>query len=173
MITHATPGSWRPLWLQVPVLIAFTFLFLLFAVGLILIWHFANHYKGIPLTLTTNHYAWTYGPTAILTIVVSLWRRVNYCTMVNQPWQELHNGPQDATKTVLLGYIWPLQITSFIAALKHRHLAVAISIFIFSLLKLVMVISTTLFVLETVSLSQEVRVRLSKFREIGNAASRI
>ncbi|TRX98196.1 hypothetical protein FHL15_000841 [Xylaria flabelliformis] len=80
--------------------------------------------------------------------------------MVNQPWHELHHGPQDAAKTVLLDYIWPLQITSFAMALKNRHLAVATAILVFTLLKLVMVISTTLFVLGDSVSSQDIRAQL-------------
>ncbi|KAI0202492.1 hypothetical protein F4808DRAFT_468624 [Astrocystis sublimbata] len=123
-------------------------------------WCLVNRYNGIPLTLTSNHYTWTYGPTAIFTVVVSLWKQVNYCTMVSQPWHELHNGPQEAAQTVLLDYIWPLQITSFTKALKNRHLAVATSILIFTLLRLVMVVSTTLFVLEDTSFSQNIQAQL-------------
>ncbi|RWA13316.1 hypothetical protein EKO27_g1755 [Xylaria grammica] len=162
-MTNPTASEyWDPPWLRKSALFAFMATFILLAVGLVLIWSFVNQYDGIPLTLTTNHYAWTYGPTAVLTVVVSLWRRVNYCIMVNQPWQGLHKGPQEASKTVLLDYIWPLQITSFVLALKNRHLAVATSIMIFSLLKLVMVISTALFVLGNASLSQDIHVRLLK-----------
>ncbi|KAF2965029.1 hypothetical protein GQX73_g8536 [Xylaria multiplex] len=160
----ATSPYWDPLWLRKSVLFTFTGTFILFLVGLILIWYYANRYDGIPLTLTTNHYAWTYGPTAIFTVVVSLWGRVNYCIMVNQPWHELRCGPQEASKTVLLDYIWPLQVTSFFVAVKHRHIAVATGILIFALLKVVMVISTALFVLENSLLSQDIHIRLlSKF----------
>ncbi|KAI1744304.1 hypothetical protein F4680DRAFT_289185 [Xylaria scruposa] len=160
MIDHATSAFWHPPWLRKPVLFAFVTLFIIFSAGLILMWYLINHYNGIPLTLTTNHYAWTYGPTAIFTVVLSLWRQVNYCTMVNQPWHELYHGPQDAAKTVLLDYIWPLQITSFATALKNRHRAVATTILIFTLLKLVMVISTTLFVLGDSFSSQDIRAQL-------------
>ncbi|KAI1120722.1 hypothetical protein F5Y10DRAFT_257808 [Nemania abortiva] len=160
MIDQANSAYWRPPWLRKPVLFAFCALFILFSVGLVLLWYLVNRYDGIPLTLTTNHYAWTYGPTAIFTVVLSLWRQVNYCTMVNQPWYELHRDPQDATKTVLLDYIWPFQGTSFAVALKNRHLAVATTILNFALLKLVMIISTTLFVLGGRSSSQDVRARL-------------
>lgn len=160
MLDQATSAFWRPPWLRKPVLFAFIALFISFSAGLILMWYLINRYNGIPLTLTRSHYAWTYGPTAIFTVVLSLWRQVNYCTMVNQPWHELHRGPQDAAKTVLLDYIWPLQITSFAIALKNRHLAVATTILIFTLLKVVMVISTTLFVLGDSSLSQDIRAQL-------------
>ncbi|KAI0454763.1 hypothetical protein F5B21DRAFT_474184 [Xylaria acuta] len=160
MIDQATSAYWRPPWLRKLALFAFMALFIVLSVGLILMWYLVNRYNGIPLTLTTNHYAWTYGPTAILTVIVSLWRQVNYCAMINQPWHELHHGPQDAAKTVLLDYVWPLQVVSFVAALKNRHPVVATTILIFTLLKLVMVISTTLFVLGDRSSSQGIHGRL-------------
>ncbi|KAI1361331.1 hypothetical protein F5Y08DRAFT_348042 [Xylaria arbuscula] len=160
MTEPETTMYWNPSWLRRPVLFLFTSLFVLLATGLALMWYLVKHYDGIPLTLTTNHYVWTYGPTAIFTVVVSLWRQVNYCTMVSQPWHELHQSPQPAARTVLLDYMWPLQVTSFIAALKNKHQAVAITITIFALLKIVMVISTTLFVLGYTSLSQETHAQL-------------
>ena len=150
----------RPPWLRRTVLLAFVALFLILCVGLVLLWHFVNRNDGIPLSLTTNHYAWTYGPTAILVVIVGLWRQVNYCSMTNQPWQELQRGPKPAAQTVLLDYMWPLQISSFIKALKNRHLAVATTIFVFALLKIIIVISTTLFVPADSSLSQPVEVTL-------------
>ncbi|KAI0861821.1 hypothetical protein F4860DRAFT_524145 [Xylaria cubensis] len=160
MVNRPKSVYWRPLWLRKAVLFAFMATFIISALGLVLIWHLVRIHDGIPLTLTTNHYAWTYGPTAVLTVIVSLWRQVNYCTMINQPWQELYNGPQQATKTVLLDYIWPFQLTSFIEALKNKHPAVAITILIFALLKLVMVVSTTLFVLGNTTSSQDISVNL-------------
>ncbi|KAI1753941.1 hypothetical protein F4782DRAFT_494489 [Xylaria castorea] len=164
MINRSASVYWHPLWLRKATLFSFMAIFVILCLGLILIWHIVHQYDGIPLTVTTNHYAWTYGPTAILTIIVSLWRQVNYCTMINQPWHELYNGPQQATKTVLLDYVSPFQLTSFVAALKNRHLAVATTILIFTLLKLVVVISTTLFVLGNSTSSQGISVNLqSKF----------
>ena len=152
------PTTWHPIWLSKTVLFAFLALFLLLGLSLILINHFVTRYRGLPLSLTDNHYAWTYGPTVILVLVVGLWRRVNYCCMVNQPWHELSNGPQTAAKTVLLDYLWPLQINSFIAAVKNRHFAVVATILNFAILKAIIVISTTLFRLDTSVFSEEVQV---------------
>lgn len=138
----------------------FMMTFLSLSLGLIFIEYLTVHYNGLPFFLTTNHYAWTYGPTAVLTVVVGLWRKVNGCAMVNQPWQELRNGPQPADKTVLLDYMWPLQVVSFVKAVKNKHFAVASTILVFMLLKLIIVISTTLFVPESSSFSQNVQINL-------------
>lgn len=152
---------WHPLWLRKSVLSVFMFLFLLMSAGLVVLWYFVNRYKGIPLTESTSHYIWTYGPTAILVVVVSLWRQVDYCCKMNQPWQELQEGPQSAARTVLLDYMWPLQINSFIAALKNRHFAVATSIFVFFMLKLIIVISTTLFTPTPSTMAQDIQITRS------------
>ncbi|KAI0969982.1 hypothetical protein F4678DRAFT_480704 [Xylaria arbuscula] len=155
---------WNPIWLQKGVLFALIGTFVFLVVGLVLVWHAVTRNDGIPLTFTTNHYAWTYGPTAILITVASLWKQVNYSALIAQPWQELRHGPQPATRTVLLDYIWPLQIKSLAAALKSRHFAVAASILISMILTLIMALSTTLFVLRDSHLSQEIQTfRLAKF----------
>lgn len=111
----ANPSAWRPLWLRKLVLLAFAALFILLAISLGIIKYFVAQRNGLSLSFTDNHYLLTYGPTMLLTCVVSLWRRVNCCSMVSQPWHDLSSSsPQDAAKTVLLDYLWPLQFSSFI-----------------------------------------------------------
>jgi Protein of unknown function (DUF3433) len=135
---------WRPIWLRKRTLCCFYALFLSLCLSLGIMSYLNHRFDGFPLTLTSNHYAWTYGPTAILVVIVSLWRQADYCCKVNQPWQELSRGASPATESVLLDYMWPLQITSFRRALKNRHGAVASTIAAFALLKVVVVVSTTL-----------------------------
>lgn len=157
----ADRGGWRPLWLNRPVLLAFMVLFLLLAAGLGAIYLIVAREQGFSLSVTNNHYSWTYGPTVILVCVVGLWRRVNYCAMINQPWHELSKkSPQDAATTVLLDYMWPLQISSFWASLKNGHLAVSASILVFALLKVIIVISTTLFLPGEAFIQRQVQLSL-------------
>jgi hypothetical protein len=163
---------WHPIWLRKAVLFSFMALFLLLALTLIALKHFVDRNQGLSLRLTANHYSWTYGPTVLLVVVVGLWRRVNYYSMVNQPWQELANGPKPADKTVLLDYLSPPQIISFITAMQNGHYAVAASTLIFALFKIIIVISTTLFLLGMSVFSREVQLRrgtkfdLSLFRQM-------
>ncbi|KAI0964802.1 hypothetical protein F4678DRAFT_486126 [Xylaria arbuscula] len=133
MVKQPKTTYWDPPWLQKSVLLAFTGFFLFLSAGLIVMWYLVNRYDGIPLTLTTNHYAWTYGPTVVLTV--------------------------------------PLQVTSFLSALKNKHFAVAASIMIFTLLKVIMVISTTLFVLGNTSLTQDIPLQSSKFSDVRSEES--
>lgn len=94
--------------------------------------------------LTTNHYAWTYGPTAVLTIVMSIWTRISYWGKLLQPWQELKTGPTSAEKTVLLDYISPILPINLWNAGRLRHAAILLFIYGGLILKLVTVASTGL-----------------------------
>lgn len=159
-VSRSTMKS-NTIWLRKRVLFAFMALFVLLAVSLILINYFATRHKGLPLFWTANHYSWTYGPTVMLVIIIGFWRRVCSCVMVNQPWHELYKGPQPASQTMLLDYLWPPLTTSFAAAVKNKHLGVAASVLIFTSLKLIVVISTTLFLPENSFFSQSVQVSLA------------
>lgn len=157
----ADQEGWHPLWLKQPTLLGFMMLFLSLAAGLGAIKYIDARDQGFPLSLTDNHYSWEYGPTVVLICVVGLWRQVNYCAMTNQPWQELSkNSPQDAASTVLLDYMWPLQARSFWTSLKRRHFAVSATILVFALFKLIIIISTTLFLLGESIVSQKVPLSL-------------
>lgn len=117
---------WTPVWLRRCTLIAFAALFAVLAAALVVLWFANKHQNGFSTTLGTNHYAWTYGPTAILVIVLSLWRQVEYHCKLLQPWQELRKGSAEAERSMLLDYLSPLQVTSFVRAVRYRHTLVAV-----------------------------------------------
>ncbi|CAG9987009.1 unnamed protein product [Clonostachys byssicola] len=142
--THKTH---LPFWLGRNALILFLLIFVGCAASLIGLNHFISSRDGIPLTISSSSYSWTYGPTAILVVILSLWRRVDYFYKSAQPWRELWKGPALAEKSILLDYISPIQAMSALTAWKHRHYAVVATIVSFLLLKFVILISTTLFVL--------------------------
>lgn len=100
---------------------------------------------GLELTISSSSYSWTYGPTAILVVILSFWRRVDYYYKSVQPWCELWAGPVPADKSLLLDYITPFQ-RQYDTRDKNGHYAVAETISSFLLLKLIILVSTTLFV---------------------------
>ncbi len=85
-ITHRPANGqpmWNSLWLSHMVLGSIASVFALLAIALALLWRFVTRDSGIPL-ITSNHYSWTYGPTALLVIVVAFWRQVDYhCKAIN------------------------------------------------------------------------------------------
>ncbi|KAI0400151.1 hypothetical protein F4802DRAFT_602315 [Xylaria palmicola] len=67
-------------------------------------------------------------------------------------------GPADSTKSLLLDYISPIQVSSALKAFRNRHWAVLASIIGLSLLKVGVVISTALLVSTPTSLSEIMQV---------------
>ena len=76
--------------------------------ALILVWHTVATSAGLSIRIIQNHYVWTYGPTAVLVIVISFWRQVDYYCKARTPWQEMRNGATKASRSMLLDYISPL-----------------------------------------------------------------
>ncbi|RSL50541.1 hypothetical protein CEP51_015332 [Fusarium floridanum] len=142
----------QPFWLSKAALFLFFLTFIACAITLVVLDRIVTSRNGLPLTISTSSYSWTYGPTAILIVILSLWRRVDYHFKAIQPWRELLAGPSPSSKSLLLDYITPFQVISITQGLRHRHYAVALTIAAFLLLKLVILISTTLFVMRETSL---------------------
>jgi hypothetical protein len=97
---------WNPTWLSTASLFGFVMIFTVLAIALVLLWHYSSDSGGFAL-ITSNHYSWTYGPTAILVVIVSLWRQVGFLCKALTPWDELRNGDATAAKSLLLDYISP------------------------------------------------------------------
>ncbi|KAK8040014.1 hypothetical protein PG993_008425, partial [Apiospora rasikravindrae] len=136
----------RHIWLRKSIVLAFLSVFLACAAALVFLCLFAQQQGGLRLRWRRNHYLWTYGPTAILALVLSLWRRVDSVYRLNQPWWCLLAGrPVPSSESVLLDYTSPFFVTTFIRALRLRHYPVAASVFIFTLLKLIILASTAVF----------------------------
>ncbi|KAJ9612869.1 hypothetical protein H2200_002810 [Cladophialophora chaetospira] len=154
---HNTTSSpikgWSPFWLGTSVLIAFSVLFLLLIIGLVLLYYFAKKNNGISTQISSNHYFWTYGPTAVLMLVTALWRQVDYTCRRLTPWEEFLHQQPDEKKSLLLDYISPFLLISLWRAIRFQHWSVVIGLSGFMLLKLITVFSTGLLVLSPTLLS--------------------
>lgn len=142
-----------PFWLRRSALLFFLAIFLACAASLIALDRVFTSRNGLPLSISSSSYSWTYGPTAILVVILSLWRRIDYYLKLREPWRELLAGPSPADKSILLDYITPFQVLAFGQALKRKHYSVAASIAAFFLLKLIILVSTTLFVVKRTDIS--------------------
>ncbi|KAI0548373.1 hypothetical protein F4679DRAFT_550914 [Xylaria curta] len=140
------PTLWTSFWLRKVTLLLFSALFTGLWIALILLWHYNTQMNGFQLNFSSNPYTWTYGPTVVLTILVGLWRQVDYHCKLLQPWKAMQTGPAVSTTSVLLDYISPLQILSFWRALKNRHWVVVLTVAGFTLLKAIIVASTAFLV---------------------------
>ncbi|KAJ5995103.1 hypothetical protein N7481_002080 [Penicillium waksmanii] len=145
--TSQTSG-WRPSYLRKRVLILFILTFAAIIAALEVIYQSSEARNGIAISTQDRHYFWTYGPTAILTIITTLWSRVEFQTKQSAPWQALHDSPQPADKSVLLDYISDMQPVVIWKALKNKHFAVASATSCSLLLQLLIIFSTSLFSLQ-------------------------
>lgn len=126
---------------------------------LVLAWYFSNQRSGLNITVFSQ-YVLTYTPTAILLVIVTGWRQVDYACKTSAPWLAMSRGPIPATKSVLLDYVSTFQLFSFYQSMKNKHFQVSLGILGFVFLKIATVVSTGLLVLENhhVAVQQEVPV---------------
>ncbi len=136
---------WNPFWLSRAFLVGFATITVLLAAATLLVWRLSDANYGFPVPNTSN-FAWTYGPTAVLVIFVSLWRQSEYWCRLLQPWQELRRGPASAQRTVLLDHISPMVPVVLWRAVRLRHGAVLVSLVGGFLLRLTIIASTGLLI---------------------------
>jgi hypothetical protein len=136
----ASRRLWSPFWLRKGTLTAFIVLYVLLLMSVVLLWRISRDHDGFTPHISTNHYTWTYGPTAVLTVFVSLWRQTEYHCKVLAPWHEMKQGA-NASRSLLLDYVSPIQFTSLWLAFKHRTTSVIAAIIGFACLKLVVRLS--------------------------------
>lgn len=136
-------SGWNPLSLTRIALLSFVAIFLACLLALLLLWHFSNKNDGLDL-IASNQYAWIYGPTAVLIVLTSLWRQVDYHCKVLTPWQELQKGFAGAPRSILLDYSSAFQVVAFIRAIQNSHVATVVTILGFVTLKVITVTSTSL-----------------------------
>ncbi|KAG9495693.1 hypothetical protein J7337_012248 [Fusarium musae] len=146
--TRQQRATQPPFWLGKYALLIFAIVFATLAASLIALKCVSDSKDGFPLDFSSSEYSWTYGPTAVLIIVLSFWRRVDYYYKAAQPWRELLSGPVVGSRSLLLDYVSPLQVQSVYRAFKFGHYRVFATIISFFLLKGIILVSTTLFVVQ-------------------------
>ncbi|KAJ2989687.1 hypothetical protein NUW58_g3342 [Xylaria curta] len=154
-VYHNGYKMWNSVWLRTQVLAGLLVLFVALFLVTILLYHFSEKNHGLSAEDATRQYGWRYGPTAFLTIILSLWVQIDFSNKILTPWQEMRQGHTTADRSVLLEYISPLMITSLWRALKNRHWAVTASGLGILLIQLATVFSTGLFVLQPTALEQD------------------
>ena len=163
LLTSHVPGSaeraqrlnthWDPFFLRRWTLIEFAVFFAAVIAALQVVYSVSQSNHGIATSNDKDHYLWTYGPTAVFVVVTVLWRHVDYAAKSIQPWANMARGPQPAKNSLLLDYVTPLQLLSLWRSLKSGHSTVSTSIVVFVLIKVITVLSTGMFSLETVQRS--------------------
>ncbi|KAJ5461444.1 uncharacterized protein N7458_002996 [Penicillium daleae] len=147
-------SGWRPSYLRKRILALFVFAFSAIIAALEALYQSSEAHDGIAASTEGRHYLWTYGPTAILTIVATFWSRVEFQSKQNAPWQSMLEAPQPAEKSVLLDYISDMQPVTVWKAFKNKQVIVFSSVSCTLLVQLVIILSTGLFSLQEVPVHQ-------------------
>ncbi|KAI6081908.1 hypothetical protein F4821DRAFT_264470 [Hypoxylon rubiginosum] len=135
--------SWRPVYLRRRVLLAFAVIFTIIVVAIEALAYISTMNQGLVAGQYRLQYLWKYGPTAILSVVMALWGRVEYQSKSTAPWYRLWSGPQGASRSVLLDYISPILPVAVYQAIKHKDYIVASTIIISLLLRAIVIFSTS------------------------------
>ncbi|OJI99829.1 hypothetical protein ASPVEDRAFT_126945 [Aspergillus versicolor CBS 583.65] len=151
-IAVGTKRLWAPFFLRRTALLAFTVCFIVLLVALTTIWRISEKEQGLSTVNPSNYYLWTYGPTAVFTIVSALWGQVQYRALQLFPWRLMSRGFVSASDSVLLDYLSMWNVSALFKSLKRGHYMVSIPIAVSLVIKLMTVLSTGLFLAKDIQL---------------------
>ncbi|KAK0749049.1 hypothetical protein B0T18DRAFT_427237 [Schizothecium vesticola] len=135
---------WRPFYLRRTVLACCAVAFALILVAVEALLAFSNKHQGIGNGNSSQHYLWTFGPTAILTLVAAFWSRVEYQSKMVAPWIRMQRGPSQPKQGLLLDYLSDFQPWSIVKGFRNRDFVVSIATTISLLIKIMIIVSTGL-----------------------------
>lgn len=138
-----TTHFWNPFWSSPALLFAFSTVLAILSAATLGLWRFSVRNHGFPL-LTASNYSWTYGPTAVLTVIMSIWDQTTYYCKLLEPWKQLKFGPLGPEQTLLLDYISPILPVTLWRATRLEHFPVLVTVLTGIVLKVVTVASTGL-----------------------------
>ena len=153
---------WVPKWLRRRVVSVFLgwFAVAIAAIGALTQYSNVNH--GIAEPPSYLFYLWTFGPSAVFTIIAAVWERVNYQSMRLTPWMKLRQSPSVDIKILSLDYQSFLAAPAVLfCALRNHHYLVAFCTLISLLLRILVVLSTGLIFLHSTPLSTSVQAAVS------------
>ncbi|KAH7304369.1 hypothetical protein BKA65DRAFT_470638 [Rhexocercosporidium sp. MPI-PUGE-AT-0058] len=150
------PELYCPFFLRQIVLLIFAIAMCAMIVVLATLYSISQRDQGLGSPSQRLHLLWKYGPTASkwkfkLPVVISaLWGQVELRTKQYLPWSIMYARPAMSKDTVSLDYVDPMSIVSLFKSIKSRHWPITFAIVGGMLLKLSVVFSSGLFVLDIV-----------------------
>ncbi|KAI4861106.1 hypothetical protein F4820DRAFT_81300 [Hypoxylon rubiginosum] len=135
--------SWRPTYLKRRALLSFAVVLMSTTAAIEVLAYVSDLNQGLATSQYRLHYIWKYGPTAILSVLMAYWGRVEYHAKITAPWYQLWNGPAKARQSVLLDYISPLLPVAIYQAVKYRDFLVAAAMLVSLALRVIIILSTS------------------------------
>ncbi|RWA12428.1 hypothetical protein EKO27_g2681 [Xylaria grammica] len=152
--TNSPYLGWRPFYLRRFVLLGFILVFILIIVTIEALLAISTRDQGLVTTTSSKHYLWTYGPTAFLTALASIWARTEYQSKLAAPWMRLSQNSAPASQTIVLDYVSQFSPFAIFTALSKRDFIVSVAITVSVILKILITISTSLISLSWIGLNQ-------------------
>ncbi|KAI0440985.1 hypothetical protein F4803DRAFT_577051 [Xylaria telfairii] len=154
------PLPWRPFYLRRVVLLGFIILFILIIVAIESLVAISEKNNGIATSMSRDHYLWTYGPTAFLTVVAALWARTEYQSKLVAPWIRLSENHRSkhavpASQTLLLDYISQFSIFTIFSSLRNKDFIVFITLVVSIIIKVLIVLSSGLISLKLTNITRD------------------
>ncbi|KAI9737737.1 MAG: hypothetical protein M1834_009105 [Cirrosporium novae-zelandiae] len=147
--------KWRPALLRRRILCVFITIFIAMLIALEVLYQISNHHQGLTTSDQSKHYLWTYGPTAILTLVAAFWARLEYRAKQLAPWMAMAQGPTPAETSLLADYISSTPPGTIFDAFKHGRHLVALAVMSSLLINLLIIFSTGLLSLDNMVVKLE------------------
>ncbi|KAK0627934.1 hypothetical protein B0T14DRAFT_493931 [Immersiella caudata] len=151
---HADDGNrdngaqWTPPYLGRFVIVGFVLVFALVLIVIEVLLAHSNNHDGLATGYAGQQYLWTYGPTAVLTLVAAIWSRVEYQAKLVAPWVRLsQQRPARADRAVLLDYLSDFLPWSVFKAAGNGDYLVSAASLVTVLVKILIIISTGLITL--------------------------
>ncbi|PSR82544.1 hypothetical protein BD289DRAFT_437208 [Coniella lustricola] len=142
---------WRPFYLRRRIVAVFLVIFALILVAIEILIVVSDRNDGISTATPGEHYLWTYGPVAFLTLVAAAFGRLEFQSKISAPWEHMARRSSKAADSLLLDYLLQFQPVTVYKALRNKDYTVAASTVISLLVKVMIVFSTGLI---TLSLTQ-------------------
>lgn len=153
-------GLWTPFFLRREVAFAFVAITLAILAAAEVLNSRSLRDNGLASARLSLHYLWTFGPTAILTILAALWNQLDYQSRRNAPLVRMSRAGLLAQDSILLDYLSPWDPQALIAGINGRNWQVSLSILGALCVRLLIVLSTGLFVLRYPAVPVQIPITL-------------
>ncbi|RJE20089.1 hypothetical protein PHISCL_07584 [Aspergillus sclerotialis] len=149
----ADHSYWKPFFLSGTAALSFAVTFAAIIIGLAVLYSQSLDYNGIATTKNNLHYLWTYGPTALFTVILVYWGLLEYQAKLLAPWRAMAGSGASARDSIFLDLISPWNILVLPKAVSNKLPVPFLAITGTLLIRLLIILSTGLLVSERVSIT--------------------
>ncbi|KAK1138622.1 hypothetical protein N8T08_002152 [Aspergillus melleus] len=144
---------WKPFFLSGTAALGFAVTFAAIIIGLAVLYTQSLAHNGITTTKNNLHYLWTYGPTALFTVILVYWGLLEYQAKLLGPWRAMAGSGASARDSIFLDLISPWNILVLPKAVSNKLPVPFLAIVGSLLIRLLIILSTGLLVSERVSVT--------------------